>query len=85
MAQTCRPERTRNLPNRDLDLRHVEFALQSRLDFASRGAGEKQIQRFPQVIARLLDRVALAGDIRFRTKGNLSRPFAFDDRGQSHG
>jgi len=47
MAQTCRPERTRSLPKRDLDLRHVELALESRFDLFGRGTVEKQVQCFP--------------------------------------
>lgn len=71
--------------NRDLDQRYVKLALQSALDLVSRGAFKEQIERFPQVVARLLNRIPLTGNIEFRAKRDISRSLAFDDGGQSHG
>jgi hypothetical protein len=40
------PEKTRSLPNCNLDARHEYLVVQTRLDFGRIGGLEKQLQRF---------------------------------------
>ena len=42
IRQTCRPERTRSLPNRNLDLGHVDLGAQAPLDFLGGGRLEEK-------------------------------------------
>ena len=79
----CEPDRTRSLPNRDLDLSNEDFTLEAPFDFRGRSGFIKQCERFDQVSSRLLNRIALAGDVELRAKGNETIVLAFDDRGQA--
>ena len=44
-----------------------------------RGGFEEQLKRFPKIIVRFLNGIALRGDIEFRAKGHKSVPFAFNN------
>ncbi len=57
------------LPNRNLDVGHVDFAPQACLDFLGRGC--------------LGDGVSLAGDIYLRAQSHIPVSLTFHDRGQS--
>ena len=67
IRHTSEPDRTRSLPNRNLNLRYKDFAVKSTGNLGFVGRLEKQRQRFDEVCARLFNRRALAGDIEFRT------------------
>src|SRR5512132_665602 len=66
IEQTALPDSTRSLPNRDLDVRNVDFVSEPLLDFLGRCALEEQFDCFLEVVASLLDGVALASDVQFR-------------------
>src|SRR6478672_409098 len=83
-AQTSRPESTRSLGNVDLDFRYVHFAVHTAADFIRRRAFEKQLKSFLQVFARVLDRIALAGDVQLRAERDVAVAFALDHRGELH-
>ena len=83
MRQTSRPERTRRLPNGDLDLRHVDLSTKAPVEFLRRGRLEEKLQRFGQVRACLGYRVSLARDIYyFGAQGDIAVAVTFDDCGQ---
>jgi hypothetical protein len=54
-----------------LKLRHIDMPAKSPLHFGGIRAFEEQLHRFLQIRRRLFLRVSLAGDIQFRTKGNV--------------
>src|ERR1043166_6021142 len=83
IAQTSLPESARSLPNFDLDLGHEHVAGQSLFNFSGRSALEKQLQGLAKVVARVLDRVALAGDIKFGTQRHEPRTFGLNDGSES--
>ena len=82
MRQTSRPERTRSLPNGDLDLCHVDLSTKVPVEFLRGGGFEEQGQRFRQVRARFGYAVSLACDIYFVAQGDISVALTFDDCGQ---
>jgi len=81
--QTSGPERTRSLPNRNLDLSHEHFAMEPAGNLRLVRSLEKQGKGFDEVCSRLLDRLSLACNIELRTKRDKAIPFAFDNRGQA--
>ena len=76
-----RPERTRSLPNRYLDMRHVDFVPQATLDFLRGRRLEEHRERFLEVGPRLGDGISLTDDIHFGAQGNVAVVFTPDDRG----
>ena len=84
IRQTSSPERTRRLPNRNLSLRHEDFAVKAAADFGRVRRYEKQSERLGQVRLRFFDRGALARDIEFRAKRGEAPVFAFDNCRQTH-
>ena len=82
MRQASCPDRTRNLPNGDLDLSHVHLATRPSADLIGRGSLEEQRQRLSEVLACLGNRFGLAGHIDFRAQGHVAVPIAFDNRRQ---
>lgn len=69
----------RPLPNRHLDLGDQHLAFQAGADLVGRVALEKQSEGLLQVVARLLDGVPLAGDIKLGTQRDIPRALALDD------
>ena len=83
MRQTSRPERTRSLANRDLDLGHIDLAAQAPVDFPGGRGLEKQRERLGEVVARLGHGRALARDIDLGAERHVAVALAFDDSGQA--
>lgn len=81
-AQTSFPEKTRSLPNRDLQAGDEDLGVQSVLHLARFRALEEEPEGLDEVGARLLDGGALARDVQLRAKGNVSVALALDDPGQ---
>lgn len=63
MWQTARPERTRSLPNGDVELCDVDIAMEALGEFVRTCALEKQAESFLQVGARLFDGISLTRDV----------------------
>ena len=63
MRQTSRPERTRSLPNGDLDLRDVDLSSNVPVEFLRGGGLKEKGQGFRQVRACFGNGVSLACDI----------------------
>ena len=72
----------RNLPNRNLNLRDEYLAARATHDLFRRSAFEEKFNRLAQVIAGLLDGVALAGDIQFRAERDEPVPLALNYGGK---
>lgn len=53
-------------------------------DFFRRRGFEKQLQRLPQIVARVSDRFTLARDVDFGAQGDVAIPLTFDDRCELH-
>src|SRR5271156_486030 len=85
MAHTSRPESTRSLPNLDLKTRHEYFRVLPSLDLGRIRCLEKQLDSFQQICPSRFNSVALARNIEFRTKSNVSASFTLNDcRNLSH-
>ena len=78
IRQTSSPERTRSLPNRDLDLGYEHLAMEPTSDLALIGRLEKQAKCLDKIRAGLLDRGTLARDIQLRTERDETVVFALD-------
>lgn len=72
IAHTSRPERTRSLPNGNLDLCHENLAVEPSLRLLSRSCFEEQFQRFFEIRTCFLNGAALAGDVNFRAQSHIS-------------
>ena len=55
MRQTSEPERTRSLPNRHLNLRHEDFAMEAPADFGRSRRFEEQCECLDEVGSRFFD------------------------------
>jgi len=82
IVQASLPDRTRSLPNRDLDLCHEYFAVQTALDFRWVGGFEEKGQSLDQIGSGFLDGLALAGDIKLRAKRDIAIVLPLDDGGE---
>src|SRR3954454_9108369 len=82
MAHTSRPERMRNLPDRNIQARHKDLGMQTFSHFGRRGGLEEQRERFREVVTRLLDGVALASDVKLRAERDVAVAFTLDDCGK---
>src|SRR5260370_25861469 len=78
MLQTSRPERVRSLPNLHVERCDVELALEALPDLTLARRLEEEGDRLLDVVASLLDAVALAGNVEFGAQGNVAVPFAVD-------
>src|SRR2546426_8402093 len=78
MLQTSRPERVRSLPNLHVERCDVELALEALPDLTLARSLEEDGDRLLDVVASLLDVVALAGNVEFGAQGNVAVPFAVD-------
>ena len=81
MLQTSRPERVRSLPNLHVERCDVELALEALPDLTLARSLEEKGDRLLDVVASLLDVVALAGNVEFGAQGNIAVPFAVDPGG----
>jgi len=84
MRESMDVDSVRSLPNRDLDLRDENLAMQTLPHLLLRGAFEKQLERLAQVVTRFLDGPALAGDIQFGTQCNEIVSLTLDDGRKFH-
>ena len=80
IAQTSLPERARSLPKSDLDLCHKHFAMKTFFYLLRGRRFKEEFKSLAQIVSRLLDRIALAGNIDLRTQRNISISFSFDYR-----
>jgi len=85
MRQTWRPERTRSLPNHDIERGDIDLAVQVIGDLGRPGYLEEQRQRFLEIGVGPRDRVALAGDADLGTRGDVAVSLAFDDGSEATG
>lgn len=81
IPQTPAPDRTRSLPNRQLDEGDEDFALAAQIDLGRCGGFEEEGEGFDEVAAGLFDGCALTGDVEFGAEGDITAGFALDDRG----
>src|ERR1035441_10140181 len=82
IRQMSEPDRTRSLPNRNLDLSDKDLVAQPAGHLGGSGCLEKQGQRFDQVDSRFFNRRTLTGNIEFRAQRHKTVVLTFDDRGQ---
>ena len=68
----------RSLANCYLYAGYVHFVVEPALDLAGRSRFKKQFQRLLQVVASLIHRIALAGDVQLWAEGYVARSFPFD-------
>lgn len=81
--QTSRPERTRSLPNRNLDLSDNQLPAVPPAHLSRLCCLEKQRQGFHQVRACFFEGRALTGDIQFRTQRDEAIVLRLNDSGQA--
>lgn len=79
MRQTSLPERTRSLPNRDLNLRYEYFRVSAARDLRLVRYFEEQRERFHEIGSSFLNRGALTGDVEFRTRSDEAVVFPLND------
>jgi len=79
MVQTSRPERTRSLPNLNLDLSYENLRVLPRFDFRRLRGLKKKLDCFLQIGACILDAIALARDIELGTQGDISATLSLDN------
>jgi hypothetical protein len=77
--QTSKPERTRSLPNRHLDLSDEHFIMEAAGDLGGVGGFEKQRQGLDQIHSGFFDRSALARDIQLGAQGDKAVILTLDD------
>jgi hypothetical protein len=81
MRQTYEPERTRSLPNRNLNLSYEDLVVKASVDFGWGGSFEKHRERLNQVGSRLFNRSALTRNFEFRAQHHETIVLTFDNRG----
>ena len=79
---TSRPDSTRNLPNRNLQTRHENLAVEPVLDFRGISRFKEQFDGFYQIASRLFDGAPLTRDVQFGTQGNIAIALSFYDPGK---
>ena len=72
MRQASRPDRTRSLTNRNLDLRYVDFASQAPIDLAGRCGLEAQGKGFGEIVAGLGHGLALARNVQIGAERHIA-------------
>src|SRR5882672_7505280 len=80
--QVSRPERTRSLPIRGLELRHEDVFPPPSFHLAGIGRLEEQGDGLLQVVQSVLDRGALARNIQLRAESHVQVAFPLDDCGE---
>jgi hypothetical protein len=81
IRQTSDPERTRSLPNRDLNLSHENLVARAPGDFGRGGSFEEQRKRLDEVSSRFFNGGALARDVELRAQRHKNVVLTLDDRG----
>src|SRR3712207_152787 len=76
------PERTRSLDNGDVDVSYVNFWVESTLDLGGAGGLKEQLDSFSKILPRLLDGIALAGDVKLGAEGHIAIALALDQSRQ---
>lgn len=66
MRQISKPERTRSLPNRDLNLSHEDFVVRAPGDFRWGCSLEEQSEGLDKVCSRFFNRHTFASDVELR-------------------
>jgi hypothetical protein len=79
MAQTSRPERTRSLPNLYLKASYKYLRVTTPLDLVFIRGFQKQFDGFLKILASLLNRCALTGNVKLGTKPDISIALALDN------
>jgi hypothetical protein len=82
MAQTSRPDRTRNLPNLNLKPGYKNLGVLAALDLRAVGGLKEQLDRFLQIFPGSLDRIALACDINFGAQADIAVTLALNNGGE---
>jgi len=83
MRLISEPERTRSLPNRDLNLRHKDFVAKAPGDFGRGGRFEKEREGLDEVRSRLFNRGTFARNVELRAQRDKAVVLTFDNRGQA--
>ena len=83
--QTSSPERTRSLPNRDLQLGHVDLVGEASDNFIRRSRLEKKLECLLKIGACFLDCVALAAHIELGAECHEAAVFRVNDRSHISG
>lgn len=81
--QISRPDRTRSLANRDLNLGHQHLAVIAPLHLGRICSFKKKSERFHQIRPGLFDRSALTGNVEFRAQRHKGVVFPLNDRCQA--
>jgi hypothetical protein len=81
ILQISDPERTRSLPNRDLNLSHENLVARAPGDFGRGGSFEEQRQCLDEVSSRFLNGGALARDVELRAQRHKNVVLTLDNRG----
>ena len=85
MRQASRPDRTRSLANRNLDLSYVDFASQAPVDLAGRRGLEEQGKGLREIVASLGHGLTLARNVQLGAERHIALTLALDDRSQASG
>jgi len=83
IRQISEPERTRSLPNRDLNLGNEDFVVKAAGDFGRGRRFEEQRDRLDEVGSRFLNRSTLTGDVEVRAQRHKSVVLTFDERDEA--
>src|SRR5258705_5049794 len=82
IRQVSRPERTRSLPIRGLELRHEDVFPPAFLHLSWIGRLDEKRDGLLQVVQGIFDRDALAGNVQLRAQSHLQVALPLDDRGE---
>ena len=81
IRQISDPERTRSLPNRNLNLRHENFVAGAPGDFGRGGSFEEQRKRLDEVSSRFFNGGTVARDVKLRAQRHKNVVLTLDNRG----
>ena len=79
MAQTSRPDKTRNLPNLDLKPGDENLGVSTALNLRAVGSLKKQLDCFLQISPGFFDGIPLACDIYLGAQTDIALTFALDN------
>ena len=82
MRQISDPERTRSLPNRNLDLSYENLVAKTPCDFGRVGCLEEQREALDKVRTRLFNGRTLTRDVQFWAQRHETVALAFNNGGQ---
>src|SRR5258708_9117919 len=80
IRQISKPDRTRSLPNRYLDLSYKDFVVKTFGDFGGGSRFEEQRESFDEIRSRFFNGCTLTRNVEFRTQRHKTIVFAFDNR-----